>query len=179
MPGAIETEVKLRVGSAPAAREALARLGATLVTPRHLEDNMLFDSPGGTLAGRSSILRLRRTPAAAFLTFKEARPGEKGIKSREEIEVTVDRPDALQAILERLGFRVGFRYQKYREAYAWKGLEIVVDETPIGTFLEIEGDTEGIHAAARALGYGPSDYISQSYVALFFAAGGTGHMVFP
>jgi adenylate cyclase class 2 len=179
LPGAIETEVKLRVASVPAAREALSRLGATLVTARHLEDNLLFDSPGGTLAGKGRVLRLRRTPAAAFLTFKEARRGGKGIKRREEIELTVDRPDALQAILERLGFRVGFRYQKYREAYAWKGLEIVVDETPIGAFLEIEGDTEGIHAAARALGYGPSDYISESYVALFFAAGGTGDMVFP
>lgn len=179
MTGAIENEVKLRAASGDAARQALARVGATLVTARHLEDNLLFDSPRRTLGRRGTVLRLRRTPAAAFLTLKEARPTEGGIKRRQEIELTVDQPDALQTILERLGFRVGFRYQKYREAYAWKGLEIVIDDTPIGAFIEIEGDPEGIHAAARALGYGRRDYISESYVALFFAAGGTGDMVFP
>jgi adenylate cyclase class 2 len=71
-----------------------------------------------------------------------------------------------------------FRYQKYRETYAWKDVEIVVDETPIGTFLEIEGPLEGIHAAAAALGYGRDDYVTDSYAGLFFASGGTGDMVF-
>jgi hypothetical protein len=57
-------------------------------------------------------------------------------------------------------------------------VEIVVDETPIGTFLEIEGPVAAIHEAARALGRGPADYVGASYVALFAAAGGTGDMVF-
>ena len=54
-----------------------------------------------------------------------------------------------------------------------------MDETPIGIFLEIEGDAEGIHAVAAELGFSPSDYVTESYVGLFFAEGGQGDMVFP
>ena len=54
----------------------------------------------------------------------------------------------------------------------------MIDETPIGTFLEIEGPVSAIHEAARALGRGPADYIADSYAALFFASGGTGDMIF-
>ena len=84
----------------------------------------------------------------------------------------------LRSILEALGFGVRFRYQKYREAYAWKDLEIVVDQTPFGTFFELEGDPDSIHEAAAAMGYDRDDYITDSYAALFFAAGGVGDMVF-
>lgn len=178
MGGPIETEIKLRVGGPEAAREALARLGARLVRPRHFEDNLLLDDEAGSLRTAGSVLRLRRTPAGGTLTYKGARHVEQGLKSREEIETTVGDADALQAVLARLGLRPVFRYQKYREAYAWGGQEIVLDETPIGTFLEIEGDPEGIHKAAAALGYGREAYVTDSYVALFFAAGGTGDMVF-
>jgi adenylate cyclase class 2 len=101
-----------------------------------------------------------------------------GVRSREEIESEVEDADAVQAILSALGFRPAFRYQKYREAFAWRDAEIVVDETPVGTFLEVEGPLDTIHAAARALGLGPADYITDSYVALFVAAGGVGDMVF-
>ena len=54
----------------------------------------------------------------------------------------------------------------------------MVDETPIGDFLEIEGDADGIHRAAAALGFAPADYVTDSYVTLFFAAGRQGDMVF-
>lgn len=179
MGGPVEIEIKLRVAGPEAAREALARLGARLLRPRHFEDNLLLDDAAGSLRAAGSVLRLRRTEAGGTLTFKGARRVEQGLKSREEIETSVGDADALQAVLERLSLRPVFRYQKYREAYAWGGQEIVVDETPMGTFLEIEGDAEGIHAAAAALGYGREAYVTESYVALFFAGGGTGDMVFP
>ena len=56
---------------------------------------------------------------------------------------------------------------------------MVVDETPIGDFLEVEGEAEGIHRVAAELGFSRSEYVTDSYVALFFAAGGKGDMVFP
>lgn len=114
-----------------------------------------------------------------MVTFKGPRRIVEGIKSRPETESTVSDPDALQAILGALGLRSVFRYQKYRETFEWKDVEIVVDETPIGTFLEVEGSLDGIHEAAAALGYGPADYLTDSYASLFFASGGTGDMVFP
>ena len=136
----VETEVKLRVEGPIPAREALARAGASLVRSRHFEDNVLFDDGEWGLVGRGELLRLRRTEGVATLTFKGPRRVENGIKSRPELEVGVLDADALEAILLSLGYRPVFRYQKYRETYHLGRAEVVLDETPIGTFLEIEGD---------------------------------------
>jgi adenylate cyclase class 2 len=174
-----ETEVKLRVASAEAARERLRRVGAELVRERHFEDNALFDDKAGSLGASGTLLRLRRTPHGGVLTFKGPREIENGVKSREERETSVDDPDEVRAILRKLGYRPLFRYQKYRETWTHRGQEIEVDETPIGTFLEIEGDLEGIHAVARELGFSPEDFLTESYVGLFLAGGGQGDMVFP
>jgi adenylate cyclase class 2 len=173
-----ETEVKLRIASAEAAREKLRVAGAELVRERHFEDNALFDDKAGSLRASGTLLRLRRTARGGVLTFKGPREIENGVKSREERETSVDDPDEVRAILRRLGYRPLFRYQKYRETWTHRGQEIEVDETPIGIFLEIEGDAEGIHAAATALGFGPDDYLTDSYAALFRASGGTGDMLF-
>jgi adenylate cyclase class 2 len=179
MGGATETEVKLRVPSAQAARELLRRSGASLVRERHFEDNVLFDDRAGSLRGSGTVLRLRTTPHVAVLTFKGPREIEGGVKSREERESAVEAPEQVRAILGNLGYRPLFRYQKYRETWSHRGQEIEVDETPIGAFLEIEGDTAGIHAVAAELGFSPSDYLTESYAGLFFAGGGQGDMVFP
>ena len=120
------------------------------------------------------MLRLRRTPHGGVLTFKGPREIEDGLKSREERETSVDDPDEVRAILRKLGYRPLFRYQKYRETWTHRGQEIEVDETPIGAFLEIEGDAEGIHAVAGDLGFSPSDFVTESYVGLFFAAAARG-----
>jgi adenylate cyclase class 2 len=173
-----ETEIKLRVDSPEAARQALAGIGAVLESVRHLEDNAVFDDDVASLAGTGRLLRLRRTPHENVLTLKGPVNMEGGLRSRAELEVMVSDAGTLRSILEALGFGVRFRYQKYREAYAWKDLEIVVDQTPFGTFFELEGDPDSIHEAAAAMGYDRDDYITDSYAALFFAAGGVGDMVF-
>jgi adenylate cyclase class 2 len=174
-----ETEVKLKVASAEAARERLIRAGAERSRERHFEDNSLFDDEAGSLRASGTVLRLRRTPHGGVLTFKGPREIENGVKSREERETSVDDPDEALAILRKLGYRPLFRYQKYRETWTHRGQEIEVDETPIGTFLEIEGDAEGIRAVAADLGFSASDFVTDSYVGLFFAGGGQGDMVFP
>jgi adenylate cyclase class 2 len=173
-----ESEIKLRAASPEAARAAVGCLGAVLVERRHFEDNLVMDDGASSIVASGRLLRLRRTPSRSVLTLKGAVRIDEGIRSRPELEVDVSDGAAIRHILEALGLRVRFRYQKYREAYAWQGLEIVVDETPVGTFLEIEGELSAIHSAAEALGYGPADYVTDSYAALFFAAGGTGDMVF-
>jgi adenylate cyclase class 2 len=178
MTGRVEREIKLRTEGPEAARAALARLGARLVRARHFEDNVLLDDEAGRLRAAGQLLRIRRTPDGGRLTYKGPRLDSGEVKAREEIEVTVAEPDLLQSLLAGVGLRPVFRYQKYRETYAWEGVEIVVDETPVGTFLEIEGPVERIRAAAAALGYQPDDYITDSYAGLFFAAGGRGDMVF-
>ena len=179
MDGNLESEIKLSVAGPVPAREALARVGARPVRPRHFEDNVLLDDPSRSLSSSGRLLRLRRTGDGSVLTFKGPRRIVEGIKSREEIEAAVADADALLAIFAGLGLGPVFRYQKYRETYAWEDVEIVVDETPIGTFFEIEGPLAGIHRAAAALGQGPNDYVTDSYAGLFLASGGTGDMIFP
>jgi adenylate cyclase, class 2 len=176
----VESEIKLRVEGPDSARRAVAALGAVLAQPRHLEDNVLYDDAGSSLLASGRALRLRRASGRAIVTFKGPRQErDDGVKSRPEMETEVADGDAFAAILSGLGYGKVFRYQKYRESYHWRDVEIVVDETPIGTFLEIEGPVSTIHDAARALGRGPQDYIGESYAALFLASGGVGDMVFP
>jgi adenylate cyclase class 2 len=178
LAAAVEREIKLRVAGPEAARAALARTGARRVRERHLEDNLLLDDEDGSLRAQGRLLRIRRTPDGGTLTYKGPRVDAGEVKTRQEIEVAVSEPDRLQSLLAAIGLRPIFRYQKFRETWSWRDVEIVVDETPVGTFFEVEGSLEGIHAAAAALGYSRNDYITDSYAGLFFAAGGRGDMVF-
>jgi adenylate cyclase class 2 len=176
--GPIESEIKLRVPSVEAAQKKLARLGAKLLAPRHFEDNVLWDDAYRSLSTGGKLLRLRRTPRGAVLTYKGPRTVDEGIKSRPELEAPVAEPDRFEAILGALGFKPVFRYQKYREAYVLGGAAVVIDETPVGVFYEVEGEPDVIRSTASALGYEPGDFISESYGALFSASGGRGDMVF-
>ena len=58
-------------------------------------------------------------------------------------------------VLERLGLHIWFRYQKYREEFAHEDVVIAVDETPVGTFVEIEGSEARHHRHGRGVGQGP------------------------
>ncbi len=175
----VEIEVKLRVASPEAARAALVRLGAEPRSPRGFEDNVIYDDARGSLRAGGALLRLRESRGETLLTFKGPKRVLEGAKLREEHETRVASGAEMRAILAAAGYRPFFRYQKYREVWSWRQVEIVVDETPIGTFFEVEGDLPGIHEAATALGYTANDYVSESYASLFLASGRTGDMVFP
>ena len=121
-------------------------------------------------------------PQRVLLTFKgPVQPGT--MKMREEHETSVGDGEALMRALEGLGMRVWFRYQKYREEFSALGVTIAVDDTPVGTFVEIEGAEDAILSATRAIGRTPSDFILDSYYKLFmtrrdqFGVSGP-HMVF-
>jgi adenylate cyclase, class 2 len=95
-------------------------------------------------------------------------------KVRQEIEVVLTDAAGLQKIFEGLGLRGWFRYEKYRTTYRlpgrvkWaQGLLLELDETPVGTFLELEGPGEAIDRAAKELGYGVKDYVLKNYLVLY------------
>jgi adenylate cyclase class 2 len=117
-------------------------------------------------------------PRAALLTYKgPVQPGGRTAsfhgqryKIREEHEVRVEDAAALARVFEGLGLRPWFRYEKYRSTHrlpGFAGLAVDLDETPIGDFLELEGDCEAIDRCAMLLGFRPADYIVKSYGALF------------
>jgi adenylate cyclase, class 2 len=162
----IESEIKLRFESAAAARAAVLALGATPLHARRLQDDCLLDTSDEVVRRRRSALRVRVEAGKSLLTFKgPVQPSS--VKMREELETIVVDGPVLVRILEALGFRVWFRYQKYREEFALDEVVIAIDETPIGTFVEIEGGERRIAETARALGRGPDDYLLDSYHALF------------
>jgi adenylate cyclase class 2 len=166
MSDMLEREVKLRFRDASEARAAVVATGAAPVAPRRFQDDALFDTEDEALYSRRCALRVRRDGARSVLTFKgPPHPGP--MKLREEIETGVADGAKLEQVLDRLGFRVRFRYQKYREEFAGDGVVIAVDETPIGTFVEIEGTEPGIRETATALGRTTADYILDSYYVLF------------
>src|SRR4029077_17540420 len=95
-------------------------------------------------------------------------PGYPGsMKVRDEYESTVGDGDVMLHILEELGFRVSFRYEKYREEYTAGDVTVAIDETPVGTFVEIEGSETGILTLSAALGRSPADFVLESYRGLF------------
>ena len=158
----------------------MRRLGAVPLRPRRLQRDALLDTTGDALKATRSALRVRDEDGAVILTFKgPPLPGV--LKRREEHETPVGSGEALLAILTALGFRVWFRYEKYREEFSAPDVVIAIDETPIGTFVEIEGAETAIHDVARALGRTPAEYITESYRALFLDHGGGdgGAMTFP
>ena len=166
MAATLEREIKLRFNSAEAARAAVLAAGATPVRVRRLQEDCLLDTADDLLRRRRSVLRVRMESGKSFLTFKG--PVQPTIvKLRQELETVIGDGPVLVRILEELGFRVWFRYQKYREEFALDDVIVAVDETPVGVFVEIEGGDLGIAEMAQALGRGPADYLLDSYRGLF------------
>jgi len=166
MAAALEREIKLSFPSPDAARAAVLSAGALPFRERRLQDDYLLDTPDETLRSRRSALRVRMESGRSLLTFKgPVQPST--MKLREELETAVGDGRLMIRLLEELGFRVWFRYQKYREEFVLDDVVIAIDETPVGTYVEIEGGERGIETATGALGRGPSDYLLDSYRGLF------------
>ena len=179
MTANLEREIKLRFDTPDQARAAVSAVGARPLRARRLQDDRLVDWPDKRLRQHQSTLRVRQEDGATTLTFKGP-PQSTTMKVREEIETTAGDASSLMAILERLGLRVWFQYQKYRQEYASEGVVLAIDETPVGTFAELEGDEEDIRRIASVMGRSQTDYILDSYRELFIKARGSDavHMVF-
>ena len=166
-------------------------------TGRVHEWNVLFDTPEGDRAKQGQLLRIRTVTSEAksakskaatkkrvLLTFKRPvslRPASSSTsqenhrhKVREELELEVSDAGTLTKIIEGLDMRGWFRYEKHRTTFAlppkssWaKGLLIELDETPIGTFVELEGPPAAIDRVAEELGFSKHDYILQNYLTLY------------
>ena len=170
MSSSHEIEIKFRITDLNSLVDRLRELGLEQVTPRTHEMNTLFDLPGRPLRARGDLLRLRKYGESWVLTHKARSKKKDGPhKTRVETETRVEDGEKMEAILRALQFEPSFRYEKFRAE--WKGKEghVVIDETPIGNFAEIEGPPEWIDAMARDLGVDPKDYITETYGGLFAA----------
>lgn len=167
---AVETEVKFRVENLQQLEFDLRTLGFRVVTPRTFECNTLYDTADRRLRARQSILRIRRYGDRWVLTHKclpqDHDPSARH-KRRVETETEVADGDALGVVFTQLGFQPVFVYEKWRAEYADAAGHCVLDETPIGTFAELEGPDEWIDAVSTRLGLDSSSLLTLSYGRLF------------
>ena len=171
-----EIELKFPVDDLPLLESRLPSLGFQLITPRTFESNTLFDTPSRTLRSARQILRLRRYGDLWTLTHKR-QPGDTEdpaarYKTRIETETHLDDGTALALIFEQLGYVSAFRYEKFRSEWSYlanSDCHLVLDETPIGTFAELEGPPAWIDDALIRLGVDPARCITLSYGKLFLA----------
>jgi adenylate cyclase, class 2 len=167
MQTTLEVEVKLACDDLNRLRNAGFEL--VLSRPRHFEDNWLLDSPDHKLFKQGAALRIRSVEARGWVTYKGVvtETATSPLKVREEIETETSEPERMTELFERLGFRRTFRYQKYRTTYelALEGqeLEVAFDETPMGNFIEIEGDEKTVLRVLELSGFTRTDVIRESY----------------
>lgn len=165
-----EVEIKFKVEDIRALMALLGRLGFRVVTERAHEENMLYDLPELPLRRRGAILRIRHYGDKWTVTYKDEK-GSSGQpsahKTRREIETETADGRQLASILEALGFQAVFAYEKFRSEWTDGFGHIVVDETPVGDFAEIEGDPAWIDRTAASLGISRDQYITLSYAEVF------------
>jgi len=162
-----EVEIKFQIADLRALTQALKRAGFQQITRSTREINLLYDLPGQRLRKQGQLLRLRKFGEQWVLTHKSKSKAGRH-KVRVEIETRVENGEAMGAILRALGYTPTLRYEKYRAEWSDGAGHVVLDETPIGNFGEIEGTPRWIDRTARALGVKSSDYITQTYADLFF-----------
>lgn len=166
----LEVEVKLRIGGADAVTRRLDSLGYHVLRPRQFESNDIYDTVDGAFRRAGELVRIRRYGGENILTFKGAAiPGPH--KSRPEFESRFENPAAIEPVFARAGLQRRFRYEKYRTEFA-RGSDpgiVTVDETPIGNFIELEGNPDWIDQTAAELGFERGAYVLESYGALYLS----------
>ncbi len=181
---ASEIELKFPVVDPAAFQSILPALGFHLDTARTFESNTLYDTPARNLRGVKQLLRLRQYGKIWTITHKRQpaseglSPGDAKYKVRIETETHVDDGEATAEIFAQLGYTPVFRYEKYRTEWSQMPLfaaerpdgaigHLVVDETPIGNYAELEGPTDWIDSMLELLNIDPKSCLTDSYGKLF------------
>jgi len=158
----IETEKKYRI-DAPK-REgiitALEEAGAEFER-EDFETNTIYG--GGTLDENLAVLRIRTTENSALLTYKKRIENQYDVKQQIEVETKVEDPGALAEIVTNLGFTPRLVYEKRRQTWRFRSVEILLDELPFGFFMEIEGSITSIKEAEMILGFEDLEVEHETY----------------
>jgi adenylate cyclase, class 2 len=168
-----EIEIKLKVLNRRDLKKRVKALGFSESAPRVYERNVLYDFPDRSLTKRRCALRLRSAGGRHWVTFKSKPSGSEKYKIREEIETGVGDGQQLSRILQALGLRPVFSYDKHRTTYITRSAParrkqptLAFDETSAGDYIELEGPQGWIDRVASQLGFDESQYITTSYVSL-------------
>jgi adenylate cyclase, class 2 len=178
-----EIEIKFALRDRAAVVQKLHDLGAERLYAETFEDNIVLDRRG-ELRTKGSLLRVRKFGRYALVTFKGPVAFDGNVKTREEVQTGVESFELAIQLLSALDYKPVFRYQKFREVWRLRDVEVVLDRTPIGEYFEIEGQMDLIRTVAEELGMNMEQGIRQTYADLYRQHRRTRadlpeHMVFP
>lgn len=161
-----EIEVKFALRDRYQITQRLRSAGAQRLYEETFEDNMVLDRRG-ELRTKGALLRVRKFGKYVLATFKGPMSIEGGIKTREEVQTGMESFELAIQLFDSLGYKPVFRYQKFREVWRLKDVEVVLDRTPIGEYFEIEGTADTIRATVELLELNMDDAIRMSYADLY------------
>jgi adenylate cyclase class 2 len=161
-----EIEVKFALRDREELLRKLNDIGAQRLYPETFEDNIVLDRRG-ELKTKGALLRVRKFGKYSLATYKGPMSIDRGVKSREEVQTGVESFELAIQLLDSLGFKPVFRYQKFREVWRVREVEVVIDRTPIGEYFEIEGPMDKIRSIAAELGMNMDGAIRQTYADLY------------
>lgn len=161
-----EIEVKFVLRDRNDLLQKLQEIGGKRLYAETFEDNIVLDRRG-ELRTRGALLRVRKFGRYSLATYKGPMSIDGGIKSREEVQTGVESFELAIQMFDALGFKPVFRYQKFREVWRVRDVEVVLDRTPIGSYFEIEGPVDVIRAVAADLGMNMDHAIRQTYADLY------------
>ena len=178
-----EIEIKFPLRDRAAIVQKLREIGAERLYPETFEDNIVLDRRG-ELRTKGALLRVRKFGRYALITFKGPLAFEGNVKTRDEVQTGVESFELAIQLLGSLDYKPVFRYQKFREVWRVREVEVVLDRTPIGEYFEIEGPMDVIRSVAEQLGMNMDMGLRQSYADLYRQHRRTRadlpeHMVFP
>ena len=176
-----EIELKFPVIDPEALQARLPQLGFHLETPRTFEHNTLYDTTARDLRALRQVLRIRQYGGICTVTHKRQPDEEAGesmdttrYKIRIETETTVAECEAMAEIFKQLGYLPVFEYEKYRSEWSHSAEEgsavmahLVIDETAIGNYAELEGPTAWIDRTLAELQIDSAVCSTDSYGKLF------------
>jgi adenylate cyclase class 2 len=147
----IEIEKKYRLDPERRAslKAELETSGAEFVS-REFEENTIYSND--RLRETGSIVRIRKTDARSILTFKRRIDNDFDVKQQIEHETEISDAAATEAIIAELGLKPVLVYEKYRDTWKFRSVELVIDELPFGDYMEIEGSITAIKEAEILLG---------------------------
>ena len=167
----LEIEVKIQIKNPKGMTHKIIEQGAQLVRERYFEENTLYDFSDLTLTKKKQAFRLRKIKRKAYLTFKGSPQKSRQFKIREEYETEVKSVNQIKKIIKSLGLVPKFHYDKFRTVFRKKKLKICLDETPVGDFIELEGEQSHIVKFASSLGFSRTDFIKKNYIDLYTELG--------
>ncbi len=159
-----EVEVKFSISDVDSFNNKLRLIGASFIGSA-FQRTIRFDTPDNSLESDGKFLRVR-SGFSDVITLKSKVVNDSFFE-REEIELNVSDINKMRLILNRLGFSNEFIMEKYRSKWLFNNITICVDKLPFGSFIEIEGDSDGIKSVIKELGLDFNNRLTVSYWDLF------------